>query len=122
MTDSRGASVRTLKGGARRGFNRVVWDLRMDPAALDGREAQTAIGFNAPQAPLVLPGVYTVTVQSASAALKDELRVEGDPRVTFTDADRRARQAALLALFELQKALLSARAAAIAGVTHFEAL
>jgi len=122
VTDSRGAGVRTLKGGARRGFNRVVWDLRMDPPAIDGRDTQTATGFNAPQAPLVLPGVYTVTVQSAGTPLKDELRVEGDSRVTFADADRRARQTPLLTLYELQKALLGARAAAVAGVTHFEAL
>jgi len=122
VADSRGATVRTLKGGARRGFNRVVWDLRIEPPSPDGRDTPAATGFNAPQAPLVLPGVYTITVQAPGKLLKDELRVEGDPRITFSDGDRRVRQATLLALYELQKALAGARAAAVAGVVHFEAL
>src|SRR5262249_52885928 len=60
---------------------------------------------------LVLPGVYTVTVSVAGRLLKGELHVEGDPRVVFTDADRRARQTALLNLYALQKSLSTARAA-----------
>jgi photosystem II stability/assembly factor-like uncharacterized protein len=124
VADSRGAPVRLLKVPGRRGLNRTTWDLRMESPSADGRsETALAGGFNAqPLAPLVLPGVYTVAVRMGGLQLKDELRIEGDPRVTFADADRRARQDALLQLYELQKALLQARAAAVAGVTHFETL
>jgi len=122
VADGRGAPVRLLKVPGRRGLNRATWDLRMDSPSGDGRgDTAPAGGLNAPLAPLVLPGVYTVAVRIGGRQLKDELRVEGDPRVTFSDADRRARQDALLQLYELQKALLQARAAAVAGVTHFEA-
>ena len=44
-----------------------------------------------------------------------ELKVEGDPRVSFSDADRRARQSTLLALYELQKSLAIARATSAAA-------
>jgi len=65
----------------------------------------------------VLPGVYTVTVQGGgdNLALKGTLRVEGDPRVVFPDADRRARQAVLMKLYDLQKSLAAARAASAAA-------
>jgi hypothetical protein len=59
----------------------------------------------------VLPGVYTINVNAAGRSLKGELRVEGDPRVAFSDADRRARQTALLNLYALLKSLSTARAA-----------
>ena len=68
----------------------------------------------------MLPGVYRVTVNGVGVdgrALEGELRVEGDPRVAFPDADRRARQTVLLTLHELQKSLAEARATtAAAGV------
>jgi len=37
-------------------------------------------------------------------------------------ADRRTRQTALMDLYELQKSLVTARAAAVAGIAHFEAV
>ena len=91
VADARGAPVRTLRGTGRAGLNRASWDLRMEPPMPDGaRETPAVGGFGGPaQGPLVLPGVYTVTVNAAGRSLKGELRVEGDPRVTFSDADRR---------------------------------
>jgi photosystem II stability/assembly factor-like uncharacterized protein len=108
IADARGNAVRMLRATARAGMNRVSWDMRLDPPFNEGpREAP-------PQGPLVLPGVYSATVQSASGdfpALKGTLRVEGDPRVAFNDADRRARQAMLLRLYDLQKSLSALRVA-----------
>ena len=113
IADARGAPVRTIKGTGRAGLNRASWDLRMEPPCPTApRESPAVGGFGgAPQGPLVLPGVYTVTVNAAGRSLKGELRVEGDPRVTFSDADRRIRQTALLNLYALQKSLAAARAA-----------
>ena len=50
--------------------------------------------------------------------LKGELRVEGDPRIAFPEADRRARQAALVTLYELQKSLVAARSAMAAAANQ----
>jgi hypothetical protein len=85
----------------------------MEPVSNAGRETLAGTTGGPLAGPLVLPGVYTVTVTVAGVGgkpLKGELRVEGDPRVSFSDADRRARQAALLMLYELEKSLSAARA------------
>jgi photosystem II stability/assembly factor-like uncharacterized protein len=120
VADAHG-TVRTLKGTGRPGLNRITWDMRMEaPIPQDGRELPAgAGGFGGPPVgPLVLPGVYTVTVDGVPRALKGELKVDGDPRVTFSDADRRSRQAALLDLYGLIKALASARTAAATGLAR----
>ena len=115
VADSRGGIIRTMKAPGRAGMNRVSWDLRME-SPLTGAVQEAPAGGTvggAPLGPLVLPGVYTVTVRVFGVdgrALKGELRVEGDPRVNFPDSDRRARQAALLNLYQLQKSLALARA------------
>ncbi len=113
VADARGTVVRTLKGSSRRGLNRASWDLRLEPPVADAQRVAPAAGGSGgpPQGPLVLPGVYTVTVGGAGRSLKGELRVEGDPRVAFSDADRRSRQTALLNLYALQKSLMAARVA-----------
>jgi photosystem II stability/assembly factor-like uncharacterized protein len=123
IADAHGGIVRTLKGAARAGLNRVSWDLRMDsPISDSARETMNLNAGAAPQAPLVLPGIYTVAIEAGGRQMKGDLKVEGDLRVAFSDADRRTRQDLLLKLYELQKSLVNARAAAAAGVTHFDAV
>jgi len=127
VSDARGNPVRSLKGGGRAGLNRVSWDLRLEPPLADGaRDAPAAGGFGATaQGPLVLPGVYAVTITFPGAAgrqLKGELRVDGDPRVSFAEADRRTRQGALLNLYDLQKSLGAARAAAASATSQIDAM
>jgi photosystem II stability/assembly factor-like uncharacterized protein len=114
VADSRGAIIRTIKAPGRAGMNRVSWDLRMEPPVADASQQAAAAGAvgGSPAGPLVLPGVYSVTVSGVTVdgrTLKGELRVDGDPRVSFPDADRRARQTVLLTLYELQKSLARAR-------------
>jgi len=121
IADARGTLVRTLKASARAGMNRVAWDLRMEMlAAVTERQALGPGPGALPQAPLVLPGVYSVTVDAGVRQLKGTLKVEGDPRVSFSDADRRERQTLLVKLYDLAKSLVSARAAAAAAITHFD--
>jgi Sortilin, neurotensin receptor 3, len=123
VTDGKGETLRTLKGTGHAGFNRTAWDLRLEPPVADGaRETSATSGFGAPpQGPLVLPGVYTVTVNVNRRSFKGELRVEGDPRVSFTDADRRTRQTALLNLYALQKSLMAARTAGATAAGQLDA-
>ena len=122
VADARGTTVRTIKGTGRAGLNRASWDLRMEPPVSDAqRETPSAGGLGGPpQGPLVLPGVYTVTVSAAGRSLNGELRVEGDPRATFSDADRRTRQNALLNLYALQKSLSAARVAGATAAGQFD--
>ncbi|HET6957498.1 MAG TPA: hypothetical protein VFI56_12975 [Vicinamibacterales bacterium] len=116
VADAHGAALRTFKGTSRAGMNRAAWDLRMEPPTAEGqRESPSGGGPGGPPlGPLVLPGIYTVTVTAGGRLLKGELHVEGDPRVVFPDADRRIRQTALLNLYALQKSLSAAR---VAGAT-----
>jgi photosystem II stability/assembly factor-like uncharacterized protein len=122
IADARGTLVRTLKGSAHAGVNRVSWDLRMEPLLADASREPPQSPGGVPPAPLVLPGAYDVTVDTAGRRLKTELKVDGDPRAAFAEADRRERQTLLLKLYELEKSLMAARAAAAAGIAHFDAV
>jgi photosystem II stability/assembly factor-like uncharacterized protein len=125
ISDANGTAIRTLRGPATRGMNRVTWDLRMSPpvendsAVAGGRGGGGAGGGGgggrggAPVGPLVLPGRYRVVVKVPGVAteLRGELSVEGDPLTNFSDADRRARQTLLMSVYGLQKSLGEARTA-----------
>jgi photosystem II stability/assembly factor-like uncharacterized protein len=114
VRDTGGALVRTLTGAARRGLNRVSWDLRMDPPLAAGeRESPAGAGGfgGSPTGPAVLPGTYAVSIKAGGRTLTGTVAVEGDPRIAFSDADRGARQSALLDLYDVQKSLAIARKA-----------
>ena len=125
VSDATGHTMRTLRGSGRAGLNQVSWDLRMEPPIADGARDNPApaAGPGAPpQGPLVVPGTYTVTIRAGERALNGAIRVDGDPRVTFPDADRQARQAALINLYDLQKTLAAARTASRFAITRLDAL
>jgi photosystem II stability/assembly factor-like uncharacterized protein len=125
VSDASGRTIRTLRGSTRSGLNHVNWDLRMEPPLADGPRdtAPPAVGSGAvPQGPLVVPGAYAVTLRVAGRDLKGPMRVEGDPRVTFSDTDRMARQTALLNLYDLQKTLGSSRTASRFAITRLDSL
>jgi photosystem II stability/assembly factor-like uncharacterized protein len=125
IQDADGKALRTLHGPAKRGLNRVVWDLRLESPVSEERDAPAVGGFGgAPTGPSVLPGKYTIALKTSAAArpLAGDVTVEGDPRVTFTDADRRTRQALLLSLYELEKSLGGARASARALTAQLAAI
>jgi hypothetical protein len=125
IADAAGGTVRTLKGSSSRGLNRVTWDLRMSSAIPDevastltaGRGGRGGGGGGrggaAATGPLVLPGKYKVTVHIAgiSSPLHGEITVEGDPLTSFSDADRRARQAIVMNVYATQKTLAAAHVA-----------
>ncbi len=138
ISDASGKTIRTLQGPSQAGLNRVCWDLRESPpiadskaepiatcikvdAARDPREAPVVPpsgkmpqgseegGRNARGVgPFVLPGHYTVAINS----LKQDVTVEPDPHFTLSDADRKARHAAILSAYSLQQQLIPARDAA----------
>ena len=121
VTDAHGTLVRVLKGTARAGLNRVSWDLRMDPPlsgpSPEGTSFVTPLAAPLP-GPLVLPGVYTVTVGAQPKPFKAELKVDADPRVIFSDGDRHTRQAALVELHDLVKSLAAGRASVAGAIAR----
>jgi len=102
ITDAMGEHVRTLDGPAAAGLHEILWDWRYD-APYDQEESQAGAGRRGgpPQGPVVMPGVYTVSLSAAGSTTSATVEIEADPRRPMTVADRRVRQDALMALHEL---------------------
>jgi hypothetical protein len=108
---------------AKQGFNRLVWDLRMDdPAQIPGAFYSGAT----PRGPLVAPGVYQVRLTAAGVSRTEPLTVVADPRdaadagaaiaaktalAVATAADIDALHKAVVAVREARKTADPARAA-----------
>ena len=115
IRDAAGNVVRTLRGPARRGLNRLMWDLRIEPPYEDEGEE--------PRGPAVLPGEYSVDLTLPQSGDGDHegqgpiptemLTVEGDPLVPVSAGERRERQNALLDVYELQKTLATSSRAVL---------
>ena len=93
------------------GINEVVWDWRYDaPYEMDEEADDDDSGFRGgpPQGPIVLPGTYTVTMDLGIQSYSTTVEIKADPRRSMTDADRMARQEALLSLHILAKPIYEA--------------
>ena len=81
VRDEGGAKLRLLEGSARKGFNRVVWDLRAEgpEGVTDGR------------GPFVPTGTYTFALEVGAERLDTTVRVDVDPRMDIGAPEFRAR-------------------------------
>ncbi|HEV2387186.1 MAG TPA: hypothetical protein VGS20_08010 [Candidatus Acidoferrales bacterium] len=108
VADAAGKTVREIDvANPVAGINRVNWDLRYDPPVKPTPEqlaAQTQ-GFFAggPQGPMVEPGDYTVKVALGDNTQTQTVKVEEDSRIRIAAADRAARHAALMLLYDMFK-------------------
>jgi photosystem II stability/assembly factor-like uncharacterized protein len=94
VTDATGALVREIKGPKPAvGLNRASWDLRHEPPVKPEEGAERSF-MGPPRGPFVLPGSYTVKLAAAGKESSQPVVVEDDPRITATDAERRAWHAA----------------------------
>ncbi|MFQ5747956.1 MAG: hypothetical protein ACE5H3_00700 [Planctomycetota bacterium] len=106
ITDPDGTVIRTLKGSAELGLNRIAWDLR--------RKGFRRPGADKPPSPFerggpeVLPGTYGVTVTFGEQSAKGEVKVLADPRFHIPMEDRRAKFQAILEAGKLQETLTEA--------------
>ncbi len=89
VTDAAGAVVRELSGTKEAGLNRTSWDLRREPPVKPEEGAERSF-MGPPRGPFVLPGTYTVKVAVGGKEASQAVLVEDDPRITVTDAERRA--------------------------------
>jgi photosystem II stability/assembly factor-like uncharacterized protein len=107
--DAAGNKVRSLRGTAEKGFNRVDWDFRYDPVRdvrlratpkgnrhvweekrFVGKDRRPVLYYgieDATQGPLVLPGVYTVKLDVEGKELSTTVEVRKDPNSGGTAAD-----------------------------------
>src|SRR5581483_5754756 len=114
ITDKSGKTVRELNGPKEAGLNRVVWDMRgapavpPEPGAGGGEGGGGGFGFG-PRGMKAAPGDYTVTITVAGKQLSKTVRVEEDPRIQISDADRAQLAEAQGKVFAMQRAAGQAR-------------
>ncbi|MGH9730677.1 MAG: hypothetical protein ACRD4A_03180, partial [Candidatus Acidiferrales bacterium] len=108
VLDSSGKTVREItdaKPGA--GINRVNWDLRYDPPVKPTPEqlAAQAQGFfgGGARGPMVEPGTYTVKVALADNSQTQSVKIDEDPRIQISAADRTSRHDLQMQLYGLYK-------------------
>ena len=90
-----GTVIRTLKRpSAGQGFNRVTWDLRMDPPKfltdMNPDSAEAGDWRSRPVGPQVLPGQYVVRLTVAGQSQQQPLTVRIDPTSQVTTAELQA--------------------------------
>jgi len=75
-----GKVIRTIKDApAKRGSNRVSWDLRMDPPTYRSDEQEPALFGGPTEGAEVLPGSYTVRLTVNGEVLQQPIEVRVDP-------------------------------------------
>ncbi len=90
-----GAEVARQSHQAVAGLNRVTWNLgHSDPG-----QPETA----APRGPLVVPGIYTVQLETEGGSAEQRLEVREDPRIDVAPAVRTAWTSTLLELGQLRR-------------------
>ncbi len=102
-----GRTIRELEGPKDAGIQRVNWDLRYAPPAEMTPEQREALAagffFGGGRGPMVAPGSYTVKITVGKNEVSKTVKVEEDPRITISAADRDARQKALMDLYDMAR-------------------
>lgn len=96
IVDAEGTVIRKLQGPAKPGINRVVWDLRRKGPEFPSLEAPRRRPDRERPGVTVLPGTYKVRLKLEGRADSAEVQVLPDPRLPASEADRRAKFAALM--------------------------
>ncbi|MGB2245097.1 MAG: VPS10 domain-containing protein [Flavobacteriaceae bacterium] len=98
IKDNDGQLVTTLEHKkAKKGVNRIVWDLGYDTAKPLKNKVQEGFSYGGIR-PQVIPGNYTAQVQYRGQVLTENITVSGDPRIKMSLADYQTKAKALLQL------------------------
>ncbi len=84
ITDNAGNQVATLYGPDKKGFNRLVWNMRYQgskPLTIDPKMAMKENPYST-RGPMVTPGVYRITVKAAGETEFTQSQVLPDPRLS----------------------------------------
>ena len=77
--------IRRIKAGAKKGYNRFVWDLQRKGERSPTRPKPKTKDVSDPGGPNVLPGEYKVKVQYGEWADSTTIVVKLDPRIEFNE-------------------------------------
>jgi hypothetical protein len=91
VLDQSGALIRTFRGPAEKGINRISWDLRMDGWKYPTLRERERPGRFRPRGPEVLPGTYTVRLKADEREVSGTVVVKPDPRMEISMDSRRAK-------------------------------
>jgi photosystem II stability/assembly factor-like uncharacterized protein len=106
IADASGKTIRTFTSPARQGLNRAVWDLTTDsPKQFPSERPPRPHPSSGVE---VIPGTYTATIKMGDHEAKTTVQVMADPRSKNTEADWRARDAAVQRVQALLGALAEA--------------
>lgn len=101
IKDSDGNLVTTLEHkGAKKGVNRIVWDLGYDGAKTLVNRIEEGFSYGALR-PKVSPGSYTATVKAMKEIASTNILVSADPRINMSLADYTKKTETLLKLRDL---------------------
>nr|WP_299340888.1 hypothetical protein [Allomuricauda sp.] len=101
ILDDSGSVIRTLKDStAKKGVNRIVWDLGHEAATKMENDAGGGF-FSGRMYPYASPGTYTARLKVNEEVLETPIEVRADPRMTLAQGDYEAKTKTLLELREL---------------------
>ena len=93
--DQEGEKITEIPGGKRVGLNRVQWPMRLDAPRLP-RATTLVPAFLGPRVP---EGTYTVKLIKGKETLEGEVELVPDPRLPYSEADRKLQQETSLELY-----------------------
>jgi photosystem II stability/assembly factor-like uncharacterized protein len=101
IKDVNGTLVTSLEHKeAKKGVNRLVWDLGHEGAKSLKNKTQEGFSYDALR-PKVAPGIYTVELDYMGQSVQTEIKVTGDPRINMQLEDYNKKTIALLTLRDL---------------------
>jgi photosystem II stability/assembly factor-like uncharacterized protein len=86
ILDASGRLIDELPASKRPGLNRVIWSMREKPPRVPPAAQIAQAGIRGPR---LVPGVYSVRLTKAGKVSETKLIVGLDPRVKFSEADRK---------------------------------
>jgi len=93
-----GKVLDTVSGSKHRGLNRATWSMRLPAPTVPPAAAAL---FQANQGPHVLPGTYTVKMTKGDQVYTAPLKVDLDPRASYSVEDRKAQYDLIMKLYAL---------------------
>ena len=86
IRDANGKKIREIPAEQKKGINKLVWDMRMEPPKVP--EGGTKLDFSGFQGPLVLPGKYSADLIIGDKVHRYDFELKADPEADYTQEER----------------------------------